>query len=216
MNGFTPRSNRTESAGNISPRKLGLAPARRRFDAFDVTSEPEQHGADLTTRILLTLLVGFCLTISQASPAANITARIVDEISEQGLASVRVYAHVIEADGNSTKFAGTDTDANGFVSFEIPDSVHSNEFELKAKPFNQWLTSEHLVRDQAIDWRTGRITVRVVDGNGTPLPHTAVEIHEDTGDGMYSLGCYARNLTTQGGSASIRPDSAMFLWCCGP
>ena len=120
----------------------------------------------------------------------NVRVKAVNGQTDGALAESRVNAFVRQADGKDVfvSGSGTNTDANGFADFDLPELGGGKTYVFKAQSTfdNRWLTSNTVTQAGLVNFVVGNklLNVTVTDGiDNKPLANQAVNILRRDADG---------------------------------
>jgi large repetitive protein len=129
---------------------------------------------------------------------AGLLVRVIDHVSETGLAGLDVDAYERSADGTDTWRTKRTTDADGRASFDLDGLGDGRRYVLKAQPYGRQVNSDVLSDAGWYGFRVGTSPVTLTDAtSGAAIPATTVVAYEKRPDG--SLRLAAQGITsTQG------------------
>ena len=132
-------------------------------------------------------LVLFFLLLIGAAEAAELPVELVDHVSGNGMAGVRIAAYEILGDGTRQWRSAQDTDAAGVARFELEGLGEGRTYILRARPFAHWLETDAITEAAWYGWRVGKLAIQVVDGKtDVPMVDEPVWLREQGGDGSYT------------------------------
>ncbi|WP_431067759.1 DUF1800 family protein, partial [Methylotuvimicrobium sp.] len=138
----------------------------------------------------------------------NVRVKAVNGQTGGALAEYRVNAYVHQADGKDAYVSGsaTNTDANGFADFDLPELGNGTTYVFKAQSTfdNRWLSSDIVTQAGLVSFVVGNklLNVAVSDGIGnTPLANQEVIVMTRESDG--GLKWFRREHTDANGQLSL-------------
>ena len=134
-----------------------------------------------------------------------LTVSLVDAGTSAGLAGVRVTAYRVLDDGKLDWFTRQDTDANGQVRFQLPETESGVRYVLKAKPYSDYtIYSDPVGAQNEYRFVAGKVRVQVLNGteDGNPaMANTKATIKKVMADG--SLEWFASAWTDAAGMLRV-------------
>ncbi|MFS1823005.1 hypothetical protein, partial [Bacillus anthracis] len=95
---------------------------------------------------------------------AGLTVKVVDHVSNVGLASLEVQAYERLADGSEALRGKATTDAEGKSRFDLDGLGSGRQYVFKVQPFGAWVTSDPVTEGVWKEFRVGKFQVQVIDG----------------------------------------------------
>ena len=119
---------------------------------------------------------------------AELTARVVDQVSNTNLPNLLVSAYEKLADGRLVWRAKQTTDAEGLVKFDLDGLGGGKVYVLRTEPFGQPVNSDELTTSTGYRFWVGKLQIRLIDGaSGKPLPDKTVLLNRWQADGNHQF-----------------------------
>ncbi len=149
---------------------------------FKLEAKSTFNGIGKVSEILTS---GSKMTFKVGTPLLKVTLK--DGLTGKTIPNIKITANRIKADGSASWRGETATDANGLVTFDLPELLEGGKVQLSATIYNNQRVSS-ILYDQpgSVTFTVGETLVSVVDGvkaNLPALPNYTVQVREILADG---------------------------------
>jgi hypothetical protein len=118
----------------------------------------------LNIPMLILLPLWLALIPFHALAASGLTVKLLDHISEAGLAGQEVHAYEKGGDGSLVWKTKRVTDGGGLAKFDLEGLGEGKTYVFNAQPYGYWVKSEEVTATGWYSFRVGHLQVRVIDG----------------------------------------------------